>query len=41
MMKTTKNSTEKKEAAPKKSKGAKPEEATAAKDAKKVQVTKK
>jgi hypothetical protein len=40
-MKTQKSTTEKKEAAPKKPKGAKPEDDTSAKDAKKVKVTKK
>jgi hypothetical protein len=40
-MKTTKNPTEKKETEPKKAQGPKPEEATSAKDAKKVKVTPK
>ena len=40
-MKTAKNQTESKETESKKSKGAKPEENTSAKDAKKVKVTKK
>ena len=40
-MKTKKNLTEKKETEDKQPKGAKPEEATSAKDAKKVKVTKK
>ena len=40
-MKTTKSNTEKKETAPKQAKGAKADEATAAKNAKKVKVSKK
>jgi len=40
-MKTKKNLTEKKETETKEAKGAKPEEATSAKDAKKVKVSKK